>query len=110
MYICIDKYGKFISTYDYQPSRIFPVATNLYVDGNENIYIYVNGSGIDYYSNGKVYSYGSATCDYFSNGKFYKIGDFYFDYYSNGRIYKLGDSIFDYFDYLTETGAPLHVQ
>ena len=52
MYICIDKYGNFITTYDYNPGGIYPVATDLYVDGRENVYLYVYGSGKDYYSNG----------------------------------------------------------
>ena len=89
MYICIDKYGNFVTTYDYNPGGIYPVATDLYVDGRENLYLYVYGSGKDYYSNGKVYKFGSAVVDYYSNGKFYKIGDYVFDYYSNGRLYKI---------------------
>ena len=71
MYVCIDKYGKLIGTYNYQPGRIFPVAYNLYVDGNEYLYMYVNGSSVDYYSSGKVYKYGDATVEYLSDGRFY---------------------------------------
>ena len=41
MYICIDKYGNFITAYDYNPGGIYPVATDLYVDGRENVYLYV---------------------------------------------------------------------
>ena len=36
----------FITTYDYNPGGIYPVATDLYVDGRENVYL--NGALIGY--------------------------------------------------------------
>ena len=97
MYICIDKCGSLLATYDYTPGGIYPVATDLYVDLQQNLYLYVYGSGKDYYSNGKVYKYGSAVVDYYSNGRFYKIGNYVFDYFSDGKIYRIGDATFDYY-------------
>ena len=96
MYICIDKCGNLLATYDYNPNGIYPVATDLYVDLQQNLYLYVCGTGKDYYSDGRVFKYGSATVDYYQNGKFYKIGEYTFDYYQNGTLFKIGSAYFDY--------------
>ena len=96
MFICIDNKANLIATYDYGPSNIYQVANNIYVDVNQYIYIYIPGSGKQYYSDGRVYKYGDGVTQYYQNGKFYKIGDYVFEYLQNGCLYRIGNSTFDY--------------
>ena len=98
MYICVGKKGRILETYDYEPYGIYSVGNDLYIDLQQNVYVFVEGNGKDYYSDGRYYKLGyNGYVDYFSDGRLYKIGDKFFDYFSDGKYYKIGDSCFDYY-------------
>lgn len=99
MYICVGKNGgKILAIYDYTPYGIYSLGDNLFVDLQQNIYVYVEGNGIDKYPDGRYYKFGySGYCDYYGDGRLYKLGDKHFDYYSDNRYYKIGNSHFDYY-------------